>query len=347
MRSLPRTFPLAFLLLLGSCSSASSGGPAAGGPAPAAAACTSKIGECLASQQQCVADAQGEHCAPCPSGQYAAATGHCAEIGGTATKHDFANFTVEGGKEVLGLCQSWTINNPEEMWINGVELSQDEASHHSNWMFVPNDQYDGPDGVWNCDTRKYSQLDAALSGGVLYAQSTQAVHEVQKFPNGAAVRIPPYSRIVGDVHLLNTTPDTITGHATLTLHSLALADVKVKLVPFHLDYRGLDIPPHATSRFTGECEMDTQFPGGALALKVYYILPHTHAMAQRFFVSVLGGPADGTTLLETKGFDSGPHGRAFDPPFDMNGAQGFRFGCQYESQRDTKVKWGVRRPGDV
>jgi hypothetical protein len=331
----------AFLLssaLVAACGSTSSGGGAPAG-APAAA-CTTKISACLASQQACVADAQGERCTPCPGGQYAAPTGQCDVLAGTVTSHAFADFTTPPGGETLGLCQSFTINNPEELWVNAVELEQDESSHHSNWTFVPDDHFDGPDGVWKCDERKYNELDAALSGGVLYAQSTQATHEVQKFPNGAAVRIPPYSRIIGDVHLLNTTAAPVTGHVSLRLYSLPPAEVKVKLVPFHLNYQGLDIPPHVTSRFTGECEMDNQFPNGKLEMKVYYILPHTHAMASRFFVGVLGGPDDGKSLLEIKGFDAGPHGRAFDPPYDMNGAQGFRFGCQYQNMRDVAVKWG-------
>jgi hypothetical protein len=327
------------LLTCTACSS-SSGGASPAGSGASAAGCTTKLGECLASQQACISDAQGERCSACPSGQYAAATGSCTDIGGSAVPHDFTMFTTEAGKEVLGLCQSWTVNNADELWVNAVELEQDEASHHSNWTFVPDDLYDGPDGVWPCDDRKYSQLDAALKGGVLYAQSTQTTHEVQKFPAGAAVRIPPYSRVIGDVHLLNTGSAAVTGHAKLTLHTLAADDVKVKLVPFHLTYDGLDLPPHAASRFTGNCEMGSQFPGGVLDMKVYYILPHTHALATRFFVNVLGGPADGKSLLETRGFDSGAHGRAFDPPYDMSAAQGFSFGCQYLNPRDVDVKWG-------
>jgi len=67
--------------------------------------------------------------------------------------------------------------------------------------------------VWTCTDRQYSQLDAALVGGVLYTQSTQASQELQQFPNSAAVRIPPYSRVIGDIHLLNTGTTTVTGHS--------------------------------------------------------------------------------------------------------------------------------------
>lgn len=133
---------------------------------------------------------------------------------------------------------------------------------------------------------------------------------------------------------------SITGHARLTTYSLPVADVKVKLVPFHLTYDGLDIPPHAASRFTGNCLVRANFPDSKLAMKVYYILPHTHALATRFFTDVLGGPDDGAALLEVEGFSSDAHGRAFDPPIDMSKSNGFSFGCQYFNPRSENVKWG-------
>jgi hypothetical protein len=335
-RAILRLTPLALVLLpalLAGCSS----DPAVGTPADP---CASLVSECVGKQQACVSDAAGARCEACGADQYAAASGSCEAIGGTPLAHDFTPFTTKAGEEILGLCQSWTLNNAEEMWVNAVQLDQDVASHHSNWTFVPDDDYAGPDGVWMCGDRNYSQLTAALDGGVLYAQSTQAKHEVQKFPGGAAVRIPPYSRIIGDVHLLNTSMESITGHARLTMFTLPVADVKVKLVPFHLTYDGLDIPPHATSRFTGDCFVRANFPDSKLAMKIYYILPHTHALATKFFTKVLGGPDDGTSLLEVEGFSSDAHGRSFDPPIDMAKANGISFGCQYFNPRSQDVKWG-------
>jgi len=302
--------------------------------------CASMIADCAGKQQACVSDGATARCEACAAGQYAAASGSCEAIAGTAIPHDFATFTTKPGEEVLGRCQSWTLNNAEELWINAVELDQDEASHHSNWTFVPDDKFDGPDGVWDCKDRSYDQLTAALVGGVLYAQSTQAAHEVQKFPNGAAVRVPPYSRVIGDVHLLNTTQSEVSGHLSLTLYSLALADVKVKLAPFHLTYDGLDIPPHATSRFTGDCSLAEKFPNGKLDMKVYYALPHTHALATRFFLDVLGGPDDKKSLIEVDGFTKEAHGLAYDPPIDLSPADGLSFGCQYENPRSDAVQWG-------
>jgi hypothetical protein len=332
MRHVPRALPLLALLAAACGTHPSAGTPDDG--------CGGMLDTCFASQQGCAIDDKGAHCVPCAPGQYATQTGQCAGIAGKALQHDFAPFTANPGQEILGLCQSWTLDNATELWVTAVELNQDEASHHSNWTFVPDDKYAGPDGVWNCDDRKYSQLDAALSGGVLYAQSTQATHEVQHFPNGAAVRIPPWSRVIGDVHILNAGAQAVTGHAHLTVYTIDPADVRVKLVPFHLTYEGLDLPPMSASRFTGRCRLDNLFPTLSLDMKVYYILPHTHALATGFSVNVLGGPDDSKALIETHAYDSGPHGRAFDPPYDLSPAQGLSFYCQYLNPRADHVHWG-------
>lgn len=261
----------------------------------------------------------------------------------TTLSHDFSDFTVKPGEEVLGLCRSWTLQNDSEFWVNSVELTQGEESHHSNWVYVPEDTFTGPDGVWKCSDRKYDIYSAMNVGGLLYAQSTQAAHEVQKFANGAAVRIPPHSRIISDVHLLNTTSETVTGHAKLTAYTLPESEVKVKLTSFHMEYDALNIAAHSSARFTGDCEIGadiTKATGEPFNMKVYYVLPHTHTLATRFFANVLGGPHDGEAVIDIGAYNGEARGQGYDPPIDMAGSKGFRFGCEYANPLSTDVTWG-------
>lgn len=307
------------------------------------AECVQLLPNCLENQQTCEHPAAGPRCVPCPAARYPEDDGSCVLIPGQKLSHDFPELTTPSGEESLGLCRSWTLSNDAELWINAVELEQTESSHHSNWTFVPDDQFTGPDGVWPCKERNYDQLTGALAGGVIYAQSTQAVREVQKFPPGVVVRIPPRSRIISDIHVLNTTPKEAKGHAKLSLYAIDLADVTVKLAPFHVTYDGLEIPPTATSRFTGECAIDEQFEsiaGRSLDMKVYYVLPHTHALGSRFFLEHLGGSRDGETVIDVRGFNGEARGRRYDPPVDMTGAVGLRFGCEFDNPRSVPVGWG-------
>jgi hypothetical protein len=306
--------------------------------------CASIVAACTQNQQGCVADATGARCTACTAGTFVGPTGTCDAIPGTPIAHDFPDNTATAGQELIGSCRSWTLNNDAELWVNAVELSQSEGSHHSNWTYVPDDKYTGADGIWPCKDRSYDFYSGVAAGGLLYSQSTQAVHEVQKFPDGAAIRVPPHARIISDIHVLNTSPDTTTGHATLTLYRLAADVVKVKLTSFHIEYDALDIPAHASARFTGDCAVAADVvkaTGAPFAPKVYYVLPHTHTLATAFFARIKGGPNDGKALLDLGSYNGEAHGKSFDPPMDLAGSDGFTFGCQYTNPRSTDVFWGL------
>jgi hypothetical protein len=197
--------------------------------------------------------------------------------------------------------------------------------------------------VWRCRDRGYDQLGAALAGGVLYAQSTQASHEVQKFPNGAAVRLPPYVKIISDVHILNASSSQVKGHARLSLYTLPLAEVTVKLAPFHLGFETLEIPPLQESRTQGACEIDSIYQNTfnrGFDPKVYYILPHFHSLGFHFFVEHMGGARDKQSIFDSQGAVGEARGMAFDPPLDLKGDLGLRFGCDFDNRTDKTVGWG-------
>jgi hypothetical protein len=306
-------------------------------------ACASVIDQCRVDQMTCAVKSGAPSCTSCAASHYVGDDGLCHALTGDMLEHDFPELTTAGGQEILDQCRSWTLGNPTELWVNAVELEQNEASHHSNWMFAPQDRFPGPDGLWRCKDRGYDQLIAALAGGVLYAQSTQAKREVQKFPDGVAIRIPPYSTVISAVHTLNTTPAPITGHIRLRIFTMPGTDVTVKLAPFHLSYDKLAIPPRSKARFSGTCELESQYKNAGAAsfnAKVYWVLPHTHALGSRFFLEVVGGPNDGTSLIDVAGFNGEARGKTFYPPVDVSGASGLRFGCEFNNPRDKEVVWG-------
>jgi hypothetical protein len=257
--------------------------------------------------------------------------------------HSYGSQTVTSGQEIGALCQSWTLNNPEEMWVNAVELHNDGAYHHSNWFFVPNTTYSQPDGSWDCAANGFDELQAALAGGVLFAQSTQSKEETQQFPPGVAVRIPPYSRVVGSTHLLNTMPSTLTTSLSMTITAIPKSDVKVALTPFRLTYHDLHIPPLASSSFTSSCDLKTAAAAMMTPFtpKVYYILPHYHKLGTSFHLETFGGPSDKQEIYSITGFNAEARGKAFDPPIDMSAANGFTFTCGYSNTTTAEVGWGI------
>lgn len=260
--------------------------------------------------------------------------------------HDFGTQMLAAGQEHNDLCQSWTLHNTTDLWVNAVELDNDGGYHHSNWLFVHENVYDVPDGAWECAANGFHEISGAISGGVLYAQSTQARHEVQQFPAGVAVRVPAFSRIIGSTHLLNASGAPLTTDLRMQIQTIPTSTVNVKLKPFRMQYQDLHIPPLSTAEFTMACDFATPYQsavGTPFAMKLYYVLPHYHSLGARLDVKLVGGPRDGEVVFEHIGYDGQPDGKTFDPPIDVAaaGASGLSLTCAFDNPRDAEVGWGI------
>ncbi len=258
---------------------------------------------------------------------------------------DVSTITIQGGVEDEDTCQSWTLNNPTELWVNGVTESNDGAYHHANWFFVPDNLFALPDGTWSCDEHSFSELNAAVIGGYLFALSTQSEAETQTLPRGSAIRIPPYSRIIGSSHLLNASPDAVTSTMRLAVHTIPPAQVEAKMAPARIQYHDLKLNPMASSSFTAECLFDAAHQtnlGRPLAYELHYVLSHYHQLGSYTRLEIAGGPRDGEVIMEHDGFGEN-FGVAIDPPLDLAaaGGRGLRFTCGFTNPRTTQVGWGI------
>lgn len=257
--------------------------------------------------------------------------------------HDFGEQTLQPGEEITP-CVQWTLENDQPVYINAVTMGTDGSYHHSNWFVVPDTSFGGEDGFFNCGDRGFTELNAAVDGTVLFAQSTQAREEVQQFPEGAVIKVPPNHKVIGSLHLLNITPrEQVTG-LRMRLDLIHPGDVDTVVAPFRLTYRGLDIPPESEARFTGECDLATPFEQRnqkPFDMKLYYVLPHYHELGNYFSLEIMGGDRDGEQLFELSGFNAEANGQSFEEPVDMSGTKGFRFTCGYDNPRSESVGWGI------
>lgn len=268
----------------------------------------------------------------------------CGEGDPAATRHDFPSVRLQSGEERYDLCQSWTLDNDQPLHVNAVEMNNGTGWHHSNWTFVPETRFPGPDGLWACSERKYDSLAAGLAGGVLYAQSTQATGELQGFVAGAAIVIPPRSTIIGETHALNVSGSVVETSLSLTLHTLPADEVEIPLLPLVLEYHPLDIPAMASSTFTLECDLGSLHQKQLerpLDMRIHYVMPHYHALGTGLRIEVLGGPDDGEVIFESASRTGEPVGGAIDPPVSLAGATGLRTSCSYFNPRSENVGWGL------
>jgi hypothetical protein len=254
--------------------------------------------------------------------------------------HQFPTVTLAGFEEQLP-CISWTLENDQPLYVQGVTMANAGGFHHSNGFIVPEDLYDGPDGVWNCNERGFDTIEAAIKGSVLFGQSTQSLVEEQRFNPGAVIKIPPRHRVVAELHLLNLAPSEVDVSLRLSLELLHPRDTEILLTPFAYQYTDLQIQPLGETRFVAECDefMHVASPGTA-EYKVHWLLPHYHYLGNYFSVEVIGGAEDGRVLHEISGFGASPVGKRFDPPIEIGDADGIRLTCGYHNWTDSLVGWG-------
>ncbi len=256
--------------------------------------------------------------------------------------HNFGNVTLAPFEESLP-CISWTLNNEQALYVERIRMANDGGFHHANWYIVPDTEFPGPDGFWDCDSRGFSDLNAMLSGSsVLYAQSTQALFEDQGLGEGVVVKIPPRRKLIAGGHMLNLSSREMTTSMRMGLEAIHPTLVKDVVVPFRFSYDALRIHPQAETRLTGDCDIGaSMFSDGNMRLKLYWLLPHYHNLGNYFSVEVKGGAMDGQKIFELTGFNAEPNGKTFNPPLDLTDAQGIKFTCGFNNPTSSFVGWGI------
>jgi hypothetical protein len=257
----------------------------------------------------------------------------------------FGPYTLNPGQELTDTCVSTTLHNDQPIYINSVELQAATGIHHSNWFWVPEFMYPGSDGQWSCTERGFNEGIAGLKGGVLFAMSTQATHETQAFPAGAVIKVPPHSKIVAGLHLLNAGDTKLSVPLSLVLRPIAEADVVHVLAGLSFENESIALPPHLKSRFTVECDLGPKHEalfGRPVDFKLYYALPHYHALGiGETFEAIRDSDGGSDMIWETANKIGDRLGGTIDPPFDLTGHSKLRFACEFDNPRDVTVGWGV------
>jgi len=258
--------------------------------------------------------------------------------------YSFEPIAIDAGEEISGICQSWTLDNSEPLFVSKIRQRNDGAWHHSNWFFVPEDTYDGPDGTWPCDERGFHDVSAALEGGAFFAQSTQTFEEVQAFPEGAVLEIPPRHRIVGGVHLVNASGAPMNTALSFDIETVPEEDVRVRLRPIAFTNTALDIDPQAESRFGMTCDLRPAFEsilGTAADYNIYYVLAHYHEWGNYFRLSFVDDEGGDRTIFELQHSIGEPLGTILNPPIDSQGASRLRMECGYLNSTDERLHYGL------
>ncbi|MDH3623942.1 MAG: hypothetical protein OES69_03780 [Myxococcales bacterium] len=260
--------------------------------------------------------------------------------------HTFSPVFVDSGREIFGVCQSWTLNNEEPLYVQGVRQTNEGAWHHSVWTYATEGVFDGPDGNWSCYQRGYNAQSAAEAGGIIFNQSTQAFTEIQAFAEGAVVVLPPRSRIIGNIHLLNVSASPIDTTLTMELDTIPAEEVTVRLRPISLRNTQIAAQPGFESRFSVSCNLSDLFTsilqvGEMPSYNMYYVLGHYHGWGNYFSFNFVNPDESERTIVEFSSQPGDVLGVKLDPPLGSQGAVGLRLTCGYNNTGDKVLTWGI------
>jgi hypothetical protein len=274
--------------------------------------------------------------------------------------HTYDPQMLDVGEERSDICQSWVLGNEEPIYVKKVRQSNEGGWHHSNWFFVPENMYppnakvEGPDaaleGTWDCDARLFREYYAAAAGGVFFAQSTQALEELQAFPDGAALEIPRRSVIVGSTHLLNITASPLETRMTLEVETVPADEVGIRLTPYSFANGSLEIPyEHGVtteSRWSMLCDLSEPFQKhlgkDKVEYNIYYVLGHYHQWGNYFNLSFVHDDGREETIFEIKNRIGEPIGSIIDPPMNNNGASKLQATCGFLNNTGETLYRGLQ-----
>ena len=275
--------------------------------------------------------------------------------------HTFDPQLIDVAEETTNVCQSWVLDNDEPLYVRKIRSSNDGGWHHSNWFFVPEGAYppnhdvEGPDaaleGTWKCSDRGFREYLAAAAGGVFFAQSTQTMSELQAFPDGSALEIPPRHVVVGSTHLLNISAAPMETAMTLEVETAERDEIEVRLTPYSFAIGDLKIPPAVDgvpteSRTAMTCDLSEPFQEylqeDTVDYNIYYVLGHYHQWGNYFNLSFVHDDGTEETIFEIRNSIGEPIGSIIDPPMNNNGATKLRSVCGFLNNTDEMLTRGLQ-----
>ncbi|HEY5924379.1 MAG TPA: hypothetical protein VIV11_22030 [Kofleriaceae bacterium] len=257
--------------------------------------------------------------------------------------YEFGPFDVAAQEEVTSKCVQISLHNADTIFINSVELTTGPGFHHSNWFFVPEHRFAGAEGTFNCKDRDFNIAAAAATGGVFFAQSTQSTHEVQAFPTGMAIPLPPRTKLIGQIHLLNRSDEDLVINPSLKLTPIPEAEVTKKLAGISMEFHPLSLPPRKQSRFTVDCDLEPYRDvekNRDLDFNIYYTLAHYHQYGTRMLLEAVTPTDTASTIYTTTNSIGDALGGPLLPPFPMTGNTRLRLTCEYYNNTDAMIYYG-------
>jgi len=227
------------------------------------------------------------------------------------------------------------LNNDEDIYINRLEVTMREGSHH----FI---LYDYPLG--NRPTENEYRDYYTESGGfnaftalsVLnqrYVAGTQLKDTDYSFPEGVALRIPADAGFDLNSHYVNRTDEVRSGEVSVNLHTIPKGEVKHVAENIFESYQDFSLPANEETTIERVSTFNER-------MHVFQLTSHAHQFMTEFEIYIEGGDRDGELIFYTNDWEHPPL-LTFDPPITLEPGEGLRSRATYDNTTNRTLKFGL------
>lgn len=227
------------------------------------------------------------------------------------------DFKVEPGQERY-LC--YAVTTKERLAVQRFTSSAHRTVHHLLFSEASSPE---PEGMSECPV-----LFKATWAPMFFA--TTADTDV-KMPDGAAKLLEPGSQMVVQLHLVNSSADTVTDFSEIRMVRSLAVDPKAVTI-FAFGTTNIHVPPKQVTTLEGNCKPKND-------VNLFAFMPHMHFLGKR--LEVLVGP-DESSLKSVFVRDPYDFNNQYIEPvaLDIPAGSAVRTLCTYDNTRDKEATFG-------
>ncbi len=227
------------------------------------------------------------------------------------------------------------LDNSEEIYINRIETTMREGSHHLIIYDFPLGNRPEP-GVIRDYYNEDGSFNALTVASVLnqrFVAGTQLKDSDYHFPEGVALRIPTDAGFDLNSHYVNRTDEVKAGEVSINLHTVPKSEVRHVARNIFESYQDFRLPPQEVTTVERQSIFDER-------MNIFQLTSHAHQFMEEFEIYLVGGPRDGELVYFTNDWEHPPL-LSFDPPIVLEPGQGLRSVATYNNTTDRTLRFGL------
>ena len=226
---------------------------------------------------------------------------------------------------------------PEDLYINGYEISMRGGSHHFVLKNYPDGEEVPAAGVF----REYRNREGKTNFLVVaesnvlsnFLLGTQTPYVNFQFPPGVALRLPAGNGFDLNSHYVPAEDSGEMGEVFANIYTVERDAVEYVAEQANFSNLDINLPPNEVTTLT------RTFRFGETR-EVIQMWSHAHEKMVEFAIEIVGGDRDGELIYWTNDWQHPPLLK-FDPPLTMRQGEGWKLITTYNNWTDDTVRFGL------